>query len=227
MADTPGMVVRIALGEIGIGLNLLEDRRLDRRDLAFDLFEALRIVAFQQRRGKDLAAVLGGGSVFHQGLAGEVKLLEFKQGFAPRRPRLKLQHCAHARQHRRIQAVGFRQTADRLGEAAGLTGIDLDEGNGRRAQGALEGAVIGAGRLEHDPVCGRLREPFDERSMAALVVGEATARAVGQAMSVEMVFRHINADGIVVHLFRASACHSGLSPGYPSRPKEKTRAIKL
>jgi hypothetical protein len=32
-----------------------------------------------------------------------------------RRPRLQLQHCAHARQHRRIQAVGLRQPADRLG----------------------------------------------------------------------------------------------------------------
>jgi hypothetical protein len=78
------------LGEVGIGLNLLEDRRLDRRDLAFDLFEALRIVAFQQRRCQDLAAILGGGSVFHQSLAREVKLLEFKQGFALRRSRLKL-----------------------------------------------------------------------------------------------------------------------------------------
>ena len=60
MAETPGMLVRISepLGEVGIGLNLLEDRRLDRRDLAFDLFEALRIVAFQQRRGKDLATIL-------------------------------------------------------------------------------------------------------------------------------------------------------------------------
>ena len=46
-------------------------------------------------------------------------------------------------------------------------------------------------------------------------------------MSVEMVFRHIDADGIVLHLFRASACHSGLSPEYPYRPKEKTRAIQL
>ena len=92
MAETPGMLVENSepLGEVGIGLNLLEDRRLDRRDLAFDLFEALRIVAFQQRRGKDLATILGGGSVFHQGLASEVKLLEFKQGFALRRARLKL-----------------------------------------------------------------------------------------------------------------------------------------
>src|SRR5580700_2987126 len=43
-------------------------------------------------------------------------------------------------------------------------------------------------------------------------------------MDVEMVFRDIDANGIVLHLFRASACHSGLSPGYPFRPKEKTRA---
>jgi uroporphyrinogen-III synthase len=55
----------------------------------------------------------------------------------------------------------------------------------------------------------------------ALVVGEATARAVGQAMGVETVFRHIDADGIVLHLFRASACHSGLSPGYPVQAKGK------
>jgi hypothetical protein len=56
--------------------------------------------------------------------------------------------------------------------------------------------------------------------MAALVVGEAPGGAAGQAMGVEMVFRHIDADGVGVHLFRASACHSGLSPEYPSRPTE-------
>src|ERR1700720_4201198 len=43
-------------------------------------------------------------------------------------------------------------------------------------------------------------------------------------MDVEMVFRDIDANSIVLHLFRASACHSGLSPGYPFGPKEKTRA---
>lgn len=54
------------LGKITIGLNLLEDLRLDRRDVALDLFETLRIVAFQQGRAKDLAAVLGGGAVFQE-----------------------------------------------------------------------------------------------------------------------------------------------------------------
>jgi hypothetical protein len=96
-----------------------------------------------------------------------------------------------------------------------------------RAQDALEGAVIGTGRLEDDAHDRHLRAPLHKRLTPALVVGEATARAVGQATSVEMVFRDIDADGIVLHLFRAFACHSGLAPEYPCRPKEKTRAIQL
>jgi hypothetical protein len=63
--------------------------------------------------------------------------------------------------------------------------------------------------------------------MAAPVVDETPAPAVSQAMGVEMVFRDIDADGVVLHLFRAFACHSGRFPEYPCRPKEKTRAIKL
>jgi hypothetical protein len=72
-----------------------------------------------------------------------------------------------------------------------------------------------------------VRKPFDERPVAAFVVGEAPCRAVAQTVRVEMVFRDIDADGIVLHLFRAFACHSGRFPEYPCRPKEKTRAIQL
>ena len=132
------------LGEIGVSSDLLEDCRLDRRHLAIDLFEALRILTPQQGGGQNLAAVLGCGAVLHQGFAGEVKLLEREQSVAAGRPLLKLQHCTHARQHRCIQAVGFRQTADRLGEAARLTRIDLGVRNAGRAQGDFESAVIKA-----------------------------------------------------------------------------------
>ena len=62
------------LGEIGASSDLLEDCRLDRRHLAIELFEALRILTLQQG-GQNLAAVLGGGAVLHQGFAGQVKLL--------------------------------------------------------------------------------------------------------------------------------------------------------
>jgi hypothetical protein len=67
----------------------------------------------------------------------------------------------------------FARPADRLGEAAGLTGIDFHEANARRAQGALEGAVIGTGRLEDDALDRRLREPLHNRLASAFVVGEA------------------------------------------------------
>jgi hypothetical protein len=160
-------------------------------------------------------------------LASDVKLLQFDEGLASSRARFQFQQGAHASQDRRIQAIGLRQLAGRLGEAARLTRIDLDERNARCAERTFESAMIGSGRFEHDPVGGRLREPFDERFVTSLRVGETPGGAVGQPMGVEMVFRHIDADGIVLHLFRASACHSGLSPGYPFRPKEKTRAIKL
>ena len=159
--------------------------------------------------------------------ASDVKLLQFEQDLACSRARLQFQQGAHTSQNRRVQAIGLRQLAGRLGEAARLTRIDLDERNASDAQRAFDGAMIGSGRFEHDTISRRLREPFDERFVASPVVGEPPRGALGQSMGVEMVFRHIDANGIVVHLFRASACHSGLSPGYPFRPKEKTRAIKL
>jgi hypothetical protein len=53
------------------------------------------------------------------------------------------------------------------------------------------------------------------------VVGEPPRGAVDQSMGVEMVFRHIDANGIVVHLFRASACHSGSPPGIRSGQRKR------
>ena len=59
------------------------------------------------------------------------------------------------------------------------------------------------------------------------LIGETALVAVHEAMRVEKVFRDVDANGRRVHLFRAFACHAGRAPAYPSRPKEKTRAIKL
>src|SRR5271155_5135609 len=105
--------------------------------------------------------------------------------------------------------------------------VGLDGWNAGCAERAFDCAMIGPGRSDHDTLQRRPREPFDERIVTSLVIGETPGGAVGQPVGVEMVFRHIDADGIVLHLSRASACHSGLSPRYPFRPKEKTRAIQL
>ena len=144
MLDTPGTI-----SEARVGFDNLENGRFDSSHLPIDLFEALSVLTFQQRERQNLSAVLGGGSILHQGLASDVKLLQFEQDLACRRARLQFQQGAHASQDRRIQAIGLRQLAGRLSEAARLTRIDLDERNASDAQRAFDGAMIGPGRFEH------------------------------------------------------------------------------
>ena len=57
--------------------------------------------------------------------------------------------------------------------------------------------MIRAGWFEDDALCRRLRQPSDQRLVAAFVVFETPACAVGHPVGVEMIFRDIDADGIV------------------------------
>src|SRR5271169_2171792 len=133
-------------------LNDTQNCGFDCRHLPIDLFEALSILTLQQREGQSFSAVLGCGAILHQGLASDVKLLQFEQDLASGWARLQFQQCAHAGQNRRIQAIGLRQLASRLSETARLTRIDLDERNAGCAERAFDGAMIGPGRFEHDTV---------------------------------------------------------------------------
>ena len=142
-----------------------------------------------------------------------MKLFEFEQRIASGGPSLEFEKRAHASEHRRVQAIGLGELASGLGEATRLTGIDLGERDAGRPERAFAGAMIGAGRLEDDAFHRLFRQSFEKRLAPTRVVDETAACPVGQPVGVEMVFRHIDADGIVLHLFRASACHSGLSPG--------------
>ena len=78
--DRPGMPGQDgeAAGEANVGFDDLENCRFDCRNLAIDLFEALRVLTFQQREGQNLSAILSGGSILHQGLASTVELLQFE-----------------------------------------------------------------------------------------------------------------------------------------------------
>ena len=80
-----------AIGEARIGFDDLEDRRFDSGHLPIDLFEALSILTLQQRERQNLSAVLGRGAILHQGLASEVKLLQFEQDLASGWARLQFQ----------------------------------------------------------------------------------------------------------------------------------------
>ena len=145
-----------AIGEARVGFDDPEDCRFDGRDLTIDLLEALSVLTLQQRERQDFSAVPGGGAILHQGFASDVDLLQFEQNLAWSRARLQFQQGAHASQNRRIQAIGLRQLARRLGKAARLARIDLDERNAGRAKRASmrdRGPPVGSNTTRFAGVC--------------------------------------------------------------------------
>src|ERR1700716_3028245 len=146
--------------------------------------------------------------------------------FASRLAPFKLKKSSHPGKQSRIDPIGFCELARGFGKVACLARVDFYKGQARHRQGAFESAMIRTRRLE-DHLRRLASDPGDQAFVVVFDCGELAACTARHAVSIESVFRDIHADGIRDHLFRASACHSGLSPEYPSRPKEKTRAITL
>lgn len=145
-----------------------------------------------------------------------------------RRTGIKLQESTHAGEHSSILPVGLGELAGGFGETPGLTRVDLDKCKAGIRQPALEGPVIGAGGLIDNAGAGVPGQPIEQCPVSGLVIGETAACPVADAVGVEMVFRDVDADGIVGHLSlgpllvirsRTAGIRSGL--------KGKTRAIIL
>ena len=135
----------------GIGGELGAQGGGDRGELAVDLPQALPGVTLEQRRAVPVVAVAGGDPVLDQGAAGDVQLLHRIEGRADHGTHRRLEQGGEAGEHGRIDRIGFGMPADGFGEASGLARIDLDQRQAGLGQAALEGVVIGAGRLERDP----------------------------------------------------------------------------
>jgi hypothetical protein len=116
-----------------------------------------------------------------------------------RRLCIKLKHCAHARQHGCIDAVGLGALADRLGELAGPVRVYLDQAVPGRTQHAFQIAMVAAGCLvDHPnrPSANPASEPPEPR----LVVVELPVRPVRQTVNVDRVFGNVDTDGILHRL---------------------------
>ena len=172
-------------------------------------------------------SVLRGRAILDKGLAGKVKLLEAGALPGGGRARIELEQRSHAGEERGVQAIGLRELAGGLGETARLARVDLDEGQACLGEGLLEGGVIRSGRLEDD--AGRIRsDPGDQSLVALLGVWEPAAFAIRETISVQRLFRDVDANGNLSVIFSAPLLViRAATPGYPFRPKEKTRAVKL
>ena len=110
--------------------------------------------------------------------------------------RFKAESCAHAGEHESVAAVGLGEFSRGLGEASGLAGIDLDQGQADLGERPLEQAMIGAGGLEDDASDVKLPEPSNEGEMAVAVVCDAEGLAGRVDGDVESVFRNVDADAL-------------------------------
>lgn len=100
----------------------------------------------------------------------------------------------------------------------------------RPVQPTLERPVIMIRRLKDDTHFmddTELTEPVDKSGVTGSVVGEATSCAVTHSVDIEIIFRDIDADVILRHLRFPLLVIRSRTPGIPSGPKRKTRAITL
>ena len=96
---------------------------------------------------------------------------------------------------------GLGVGAQGLGEAPDPGRVQLRGGDTGAVQRLLEGGVIGAGRLEgHAGDAGT--DPANDLPVPLGVVADAAGIAARPAASVEMIFRDVDADRRLRHLFR-------------------------
>src|SRR5215813_2234935 len=110
--------------------------------------------------------------------------------------RLELESCAHAGKHKGVAPVRLGESSRGLGEASGLTGIDLDPRQAGLDERLLKPAMVGPCRLENDSGDIEPFKPFDEGAMAFRIVRDAEALAAGVDRHVESVLRNVDADAL-------------------------------
>ena len=169
---------------------------IDRFDLAVDLAQPLSELTLDEGRDGDGLAVEGCDAVLDECVAG---VDEFPQGLdrlAGGGARLEVENCAHAGKHKGVAPVSLGEFSCGLGEASGLTGIDLDPRQADLDHRLLEQAMVGPCRLENDSGDIEPFKPFDEGAMAFRIVRDAKALAARMDRHVESVFRNVDADAL-------------------------------
>jgi hypothetical protein len=169
---------------------------VDRFDLAIDLAQPLSELTLDEGRDDDGLAVEGGDAVLDECVAGVDEFLHGLDRLADGRARLEVESCAHAGKHKGVAPVGLGEFSRGLGEASGLTGIDLDPGQAGLDERLLEQAMVSPCRLENDSGDVKLLKPFDEGAMAFRIVRDAEALAAGMDRHVESVFRNVDAHAL-------------------------------
>ena len=136
----------------------------------------------------------GGDPILYQGAPGDNQLLHVVEHLAHGWAHRRLEERCKASEHRSIDGISLGVLADRLGKAAGLTGVDLGERLPGLGELPLETMVVGPGWLEHDAGDRELSEPGNQPRPTLPRVGEPTSIASRMEVDVERVFGDVHAD---------------------------------
>jgi hypothetical protein len=127
-SPTPGMLVKMSnrWHRSESAFAQCFEASIDRCDLAVDLTQPLSELTFDERRGGDGLAVEGCDAVLDECVAGVDEFPHGLDRLAGGGARLEVENCAHAGKHKGVAPVSLGEFSCGLGEASGLTGIDLD-----------------------------------------------------------------------------------------------------
>nr|WP_245276225.1 hypothetical protein [Methylocapsa aurea] len=151
-----------APSELSVVVDKFSDGGVDLVDFHIDLGEALFVLPFEQGQRDRFGAIFVGRVVFDERGAGKMKFFQLGDGLTDAGTRPQIENLAHAREHGGVGAICFHELAGGFSETAGLTRIDLGDGNAGRIQRALEHAMIRADGFEDDARHWRCGEPFDQ-----------------------------------------------------------------
>jgi hypothetical protein len=184
------------LGELRVAGQVLADGGLDGGDRLAEAGDvALHAPANLRVEGVGLARLLArphgdkriaAAMQARQALARRIGGLRAPQG----------QAGAHERQKPRIEGVGLGALAERLGEGAGMAGVDAGRGEAGLRQRLAQGHVVDAGGLEHHQAVGR--QLAGERREGGGRVGEARPRRGGGREHIEMMLGDVDSGDLRV-----------------------------
>ena len=154
----------------------------------------MRPGALLKRLGGDLEAVVLGDE-HREDLAppGEDRLQSggFLVGDDARR---RIHGTGEAGEDEGVYSVGFGESADGLGEVAGLARVDDCDGDSGGRDGGGGQTLVAAGGLEDDQFGGRVFEAREQLVDALLVVGESEGFAFRQKADVEGSLGNVDTD---------------------------------
>ncbi len=161
----------------------------------------------QEGDGESFLTVFRSRPVLDESRARDVKFAQGIEFLVCDGMRRQIESRTHPGEHGGITSIGLGKVTVAFGKASRSQRIDLDQRQSGISQIPLKSAMVTTCRLE-DYASNVVSYPVEHGTMPVPIIGKAALLARRQAMNVESVFRDINSNGNICHLFRVPCLSS-------------------